>query len=191
MPLETTTMTMMTTILLRDNTPAMEKGLPQGPTLCPFASGPYILITISIHTSIHTYIHCSEFTSYHNFCRKEAVIYDDGLSEIQFQKFVEKQFAEAENSSSVKKTKSEKVLSGDKMSVHCKSALAVLSAVMKLKKSDGQKLCFWFFEKPNKKMVPEYYQQIREPISLKEIGSHRKFYYTYIIFLKNFFFFII
>lgn len=109
------------------------------------------------------------------FCRKEAVIYDDGMSEIQFQKFVEKQFADGEVSASAKKAKNSEKLSAPDAAVVsiselCKSVLAALSAIMKVKKSDGQKLCFWFLEKPSRKTVPEYYQLIRDPISLKEIG---------------------
>ena len=96
------------------------------------------------------------------------------MSDIQFQKYVEKQFVDGDVSASVtKKVKSEKGSAAEAVSMSelCKSVLTVVSAIMKVKKSDGQKLCFWFFEKPNRKTVPEYYLQIREPISIKEIGS--------------------
>ena len=112
--------------------------------------------------------------------RKENVIYDDGMSDLQFQKYVDRQITDNnDHILSTKKARVEKSLSTELSQLNgtngttsgiYKDVQTALQDVMKMKKSDGQKLCFWFMEKPSKKAIPQYYSVIQQPISLKEIG---------------------
>jgi len=112
--------------------------------------------------------------------RKEAVRYDDGMSEIQYQKFVEQEEDNAINTAlSAKKAKqmnSKAMISSDTSaasSIH-KEVATVVSDIIKIRKADGMRLCHWFMEKPSRKILPQYYTIISQPISLKEITAKLK-----------------
>ncbi len=56
----------------------------------------------------------------------------------------------------------------------CKSCVTCITAIRKLMKPDGFPYCELFREVPDKRLYPDYYVLIPQPISLKEITAKLK-----------------
>jgi ATP-dependent helicase STH1/SNF2 len=105
--------------------------------------------------------------------KRKDVIYDDGMTELQFQRFVEKQQDfEEHGKMELPKAFVNKLeaSSGDVFS----AILVAVKTAQKAKSESGQAYSLLFTEKPNKSIYPDYYQVISEPISLKEISAKIK-----------------
>lgn len=104
-----------------------------------------------------------------SFLRKrKEVIYDDGLTELQFQRMVEQEQDVKEKEQQqlrVKKLETPAV---------CMEMFKAVQEIQKLRTEDGNLLAGLFLEKPSKALYPDYYVLIETPISLKEISKRLK-----------------
>lgn len=121
--------------------------------------------------------------------RKETV-YDDGLTELQFQKMLERQADGVEEQ--VKQGKLERKKEAKARSSNAaqqkqtlpmgqglhdetnKVLLKIIAELQKIKKQDGSLLGELFKVKPDKVMYADYYQIVEEPISFKEMTAKLK-----------------
>jgi len=119
--------------------------------------------------------------------QRKDVSYDDGMTEGQFQRLMEKHAGDAEDSrKKAKRAREEAVENGDNMEIDensaskqlrervMKSVGVLLAAILRLKRPNGGSLCEWFKEKPPKHIFGDYYTLIENPISMKEIVARCK-----------------
>lgn len=111
--------------------------------------------------------------------KRKEVQYDDGLTEKQFQRFIEKQDLAEKNGLLLvdgmpfkEKNKESRIF---------KELTKIVLNIQKMKRDDGSFFADLFLEKPSKVYYPDYYQLIQNPISLKEIlAKLRKRDYHYL-----------
>lgn len=110
--------------------------------------------------------------------RASNVLYDDHLTEAQFQKMIEKQADDAEREAQQQKIMRKYGEQGPDANALsediCKSCVTCITAIRKLMKPDGFPYCELFREVPDKRLYPDYYVLIPQPISLKEITAKLK-----------------
>jgi hypothetical protein len=116
--------------------------------------------------------------------QRKEVQYDDGLTEGQFQRLVEKQEDEIEETRKKAKRAKEEAkhdeiaIAGQVRPVVrdrvMQEIVGLLTTILRLKRSNGHSLCEWFKEKPSKHIFLDYYTLIQNPISLKEIVAGLK-----------------
>jgi superfamily II DNA/RNA helicase len=115
--------------------------------------------------------------------KRREVMYDDGLTDLQFARMIERQ----QDDKSVppnKQTESNNNTKPKRGVSHLhpivQAIIKVISDIQKIKRDDGTLLAALFLEKPAKSIYPDYYQIISRPISLKEITQKlRKGEYEY------------
>jgi SNF2 family DNA or RNA helicase len=114
--------------------------------------------------------------------KRKSVMYDDGLTETQFMNLVEKEEnkKEAERASQAQLTMSKRKTK-TKMPVSAldpvlsKGIIKVLNELCKTLDETGQYLLYGLFiEKPDKKIFPDYYQIVANPIAMKTIVASLK-----------------
>lgn len=111
--------------------------------------------------------------------KRKDVMYDDHLTELQFQRMVEKQAYEEEKQQNLQK-KANAASSMDKMSSsgltegEAKVSMQVIKEVRKIMKSDGYPLAQPFLERPDKKLYPDYYLVVKNIVSFKDILAKLK-----------------
>jgi hypothetical protein len=111
--------------------------------------------------------------------KRKEVTYDDGLTDKQFTRLLEKSADNEELLAKQAKLQNRRggggVGGGGGMPADITEAVSqVLKDVGKLKRPDGTLLCELFKDKPDKKIYPDYYQLVAKPISLKEIALKLK-----------------
>lgn len=106
--------------------------------------------------------------------KRKEVQYDDGMTDLQYSRYIEKQ----QDALSLQASKEKKT---DKLSgTIFKDLIGVLNAIQKIKRDDGSLLAMIFLDKPPKAIYPDYYQIIQQPIALKQITLKlRKCEYNY------------
>ncbi len=117
--------------------------------------------------------------------QRKEVSYDDGLTEGQFQRMLEKQADDMEDSRKKAKRAREEHANAE-MDVEInepakairervlKEVESLFHAILRLKRASGAPLCEWFKEKPSKHIFRDYYTLIQNPISLKEMQARLK-----------------
>lgn len=97
------------------------------------------------------------------------VSYDDGMTDRQYARHIERQqdLMEAEQAAATAKA--------EKAAYTVFVALAgVITALQKIKREDGSLLAQIFIDKPPRAIYPDYYQLIPQPIALKQILTKLK-----------------
>jgi ATP-dependent helicase STH1/SNF2 len=95
--------------------------------------------------------------------KRKEVVYDDGLTDFQFQRLLEQ-----EQDAKMKQAQQQKQTKKEVPEVNM-DLIKAIQEIQKLHRSDGSLLAGLFLEKPSKHYYPDYYSLIEEPISLKEI----------------------
>jgi superfamily II DNA or RNA helicase len=114
--------------------------------------------------------------------KRKDVKYDDGMTDFQFKKFLEKQADMEETGGEVSfdagggggggKTGKGRGKRGiAHLNVIVQGCIKAVQDIQKIKKIDGTFLAELFLEKPLKSFYPDYYAIVETPISLKEILS--------------------
>eukprot|EP01038_Epipyxis_sp_PR26KG_P004082 gene4082-5828_t len=130
--------------------------------------------------------------------KRKSVMYDDGLTESQFIRFVEKEETTAILTSSIKESlpdssnavrnnnnfdnnnnnnnrrKSKGGSKDEPLENVYKDLLKIMKEILKIERLDGSLLAELFLEKPSKALYPDYYSIVPRPISLKEITNKIK-----------------
>jgi len=118
--------------------------------------------------------------------QRKDISYDDGLTEGQFQRLLEKQADDEEQSRKKTKRARDDAANGDSMKIDenkrtkkirervMREVGVLLAAIMRLKRPKGGSLCEWFKEKPSKHTFSDYHTLIENPISFKEIVARAK-----------------
>ena len=111
--------------------------------------------------------------------KRKDIMYDDHLTELQFQRMVEKQAYDDDKQQKLQK-KANAASSVDKMSSsgltedEAKISMQVIKEVRKIMKSDGYPLAQPFLERPDKKLYPDYYLVVKNVVSFKDILAKLK-----------------
>lgn len=99
--------------------------------------------------------------------KRKEVTYDDGLTDYQFVKALEKKAGKENVEEPPPKKRGKRSIS--QLQPVFSDFLKAVQEIQKLKRSDGSLLAELFLEKPPKNIYPDYYLIISRPISLKEI----------------------
>jgi len=101
--------------------------------------------------------------------KRKEVKYDDGMTDRQYSKYVERISAEAEEKVAPALTSK-----GKTSGTIYQELLGVLSQLQQIRKDDGSFLASLFVDKPPRQYYPDYYVLIPQPISLKNISNKLK-----------------
>ena len=102
--------------------------------------------------------------------KRKDVKYDDGMTDFQFKKYLEKQATNEEYNPTDSVGKKGRGKRGTAhLNVILQGLIKIIQEIQKIKKLDGTLIAELFLEKPPKSYYPDYYQLIENPISLKEI----------------------
>jgi hypothetical protein len=108
--------------------------------------------------------------------KRKEVTYDDGMTDLQYSRYCEKQQDAVESKQIAMKEKKLDKLDGTIF----KDLVDVLNALQRIKREDGSFLASIFVDKPPKIYYPDYYQIIQQPIALKQLLMKlRKMDYSY------------
>jgi hypothetical protein len=107
--------------------------------------------------------------------KRKDVQYDDGMTDLQYTRYLEKQH-DLQEAAQVKETA--KATQAANTVFH--ELTSVVASIQKIKREDGSQLAAIFLDKPPKAIYPDYYQLIAQPIALKQILQKlKKFEYTH------------
>lgn len=108
--------------------------------------------------------------------KRKDVKYDDGMTDRQYTKYVERISTETEHKvvvtapATIQKNNNKDKTSG----TIYQELLGVLSQLQQIRKDDGSFLASLFVDKPPRQYYPDYYVLIPHPISLKNISNKLK-----------------
>jgi ATP-dependent helicase STH1/SNF2 len=107
--------------------------------------------------------------------KRKEVQYDDGMTDLQYTRYLEKQH-DIQEAAQVKET----AKATQAANTVFRELASVVTAIQKIKREDGSLLAAIFLDKPPKAIYPDYYQLIQQPIALKQILQKiKKFEYTH------------
>ena len=118
--------------------------------------------------------------------KRRDIVYDDGLTDDQYCRALEKQADAEENKQKRLKVEEQSAKVAKKVTLETKpvgkslpqsltKALdKLITDLQKLRREDGTLPSYYFKVKPDKNLYPDYYQIIKEPISFKEISGKLK-----------------
>jgi len=106
--------------------------------------------------------------------KRKDVKYDDGMTDKQYTKYVERISTEAEQKVVTAVAPIQKNNNKASDTMIYQDLLGVLSQLQQIRKDDGSFLASLFVDKPPRQYYPDYYVLIPQPISLKNISNKLK-----------------